>query len=60
MKIKLIYYKICEKEFRSIKSLNKFMNNLSNDKIIAGYQYKNKIIYQLQLSKYKRFINIQE
>jgi len=50
MKIKVLYYELKEKEFRSKKTLDTFMKTKLINEIVSGYQIIGKITYRLMLT----------
>lgn len=51
MKIKVLYYELKEKEFRSKKTLENFMKTKLTYEIVGAYQIIGKINYKLMLTE---------
>jgi hypothetical protein len=52
MKVKILYYELKEKEFRSEKTLRKFLKNKLPSEILNACEYKNKIIFNLEIRRF--------
>lgn len=54
MKITLTYYELSQKEFRSEKTLVKFLKGKCNQQILSAIEHKGKIQYFLELENFIR------
>jgi hypothetical protein len=54
MKVELIYHEIKRKEFRSKKTLNKFLRSKLPSEILRAIEVKKGIWYMLEIEKFIR------
>jgi hypothetical protein len=52
LKVKVLYYELKEREFRSYKTLNKFLKKKLPDEILRAIETKEGIQYMLELGQF--------
>lgn len=52
MKVKILYYELKEKEFRSQKALQKFLRTLLPSEILRAVKYEKGIGYMLEICQF--------
>lgn len=52
MKIEIVYYELCKKQFRSKNSLNKFLKSKFDMEILTVCEYKKGVCYRLEKGKF--------